>query len=288
MQCERAGFIKLFHGGHEHVVRTVCKTWRCRSCRPKVLSLVSMRMNYGLLTLGRSYFITLTYHAPLGFSPRTAECVRKDLQRFWYRLRKCRGLSDVAWFKVPELTKRGQIHLHHLVGGPTTARKATCRSPQERYRAWMKRTCKVDCLEHQISSLWQGVTSDSFVVDVSVVRDPARCAGYLAKYLSKGFRDRETLEALGFSRRWSCSRGWPGGSKLHYRGTDEGWSGVILVPWHYASRPDGRLDERATETEQSDCAYLETVGTDLALMLRAEKARYRHLAIIRGVQNADR
>lgn len=92
--------------------------------------------------------------------------------------------------------------------GGITKRVARC-SDREGYW-WIKTTCKVDCLQHEIAKVWYDITGDSYIVFCEDVFSPAGAAVYLAKYLMKGFGGyRGEMEERGFKRRWSRSRNWP-------------------------------------------------------------------------------
>lgn len=80
-----------------------------------------------------------------------------------------------------------------------------------------------DCGDCVLREVWYSITGDSFIVDCKAVTGSDRTAGYVGKYLGKGFADRARLEQLGFSRRWSRSAGWPS-EQLRMAATDrEEW-----------------------------------------------------------------
>lgn len=91
-------------------------------------------------------------------------------------------------------------------------------------REFMQRDCQ--CIGHELSRVWKDITGDSWVVFAVPVYGSSGAANYLAKYLMKNEMHREELEALGFKRRFSISRKWPGGKRLRLYGTEIGaWSG---------------------------------------------------------------
>jgi len=281
MECPRRGYLRLGCQDHNHTIRTVCKTWGCPVCRDKVLALVTMRMEYGLQEGVNSWFITLTYRTAYD-TIRNVGSVARDTARFWSKLAK-ELLEKPQWFKVPELTKKGQVHLHLLVNTQGD-HEDSCKSKTERYLIWKKNGCKaspIECLQHRVSRIWEEVTGDSFVVDVSRVRHAGRTANYLVGYLKKGMRDHSDLEALGFKRRWARSRNWPSGHALRLRGTAEGgWqlSKVVVTRkidriWRW------KLEEEAGNV--SDCERIEQVGTNYALALNAER---RNAAVVKDVR----
>jgi hypothetical protein len=200
MVCERRGEIWLTNVDGETLgVRTHCKTWSCLACAPAVMSSVLMRIEYGCLIAEHSFFITLTYRNTRPEDIRDAQCVRRDLRVFWSKIRK--ELGKVEWFQIVELTKKGQPHMHMV---------------------WsLQETMEISTLKCLVKRIWREVTRDSFIVDVQLVMGAAGAAGYLAKYLLKGVMHREELEALGFKRRWTRSRGWPSPEPLQLWGTEK-------------------------------------------------------------------
>lgn len=60
-----------------------------------------------------------------------------------------------------------------------------------------------------MSRQWFEITRTSWVVDVSSLQSAAGAGKYVAKYLTKSVGHWDELEKLGFSRRYSCNRGWP-------------------------------------------------------------------------------
>lgn len=127
-----------------------------------------------------------------------------------------------------------------------------------------------------MSRIWEEVTGDSFVVDVSRIRSGARSARYCSKYMVKSFRDRESMEALGFKRRWSRSRNWPSGFAMQLRGTAEKrWVRTQILPGaDLTAFPDPK--------EELKCYWLEQVGTDLALELYGARKNAAIVADVKG------
>lgn len=113
-------------------------------------------------------------------------------------------------------------------------------------------------IERYVSKAWKEVTGDSYIVDVREAYTPSRLCNYLAKYLVKGFQVRESLEGLGFFRRYSSSRNWPKPELLRLRGTE-------MDRWVKMERTDYRLgDYGHSVLKRSENAYLmERVGDDL-------------------------
>lgn len=268
--CPRSGYLRLAHGDHSHTMLTGCKTWKCKVCEPKVRALVTMRLRYGLEMAAHSWFIVLTYRTAYDSMARGAKSAGRDMAQFWRRVESELG-ERPAWFRVPELTKKGQVH-HHVMMLTEAEQTETCRRRAETYKAWRNSGCRDsrgECIEHRFSRLWEGVTNDSFVVHVSRVHSVARSATYIVKYLAKGFSDRAALEALGYKRRWSRSRNWPGGYALRLVGTAEGaWEGM---KFYSARKLDpvyrGKLNQEVKEEARGVCEAARQVGTDLAVEL---------------------
>ena len=295
MECPRAGFVLLgAEDEHTYVVRTICKTWGCRGCGTKVRALTALKMVYGCLVGGLSYFITVTYRVGLGSELRSAPGAGRDWARLWELLKRKERWAKAAWFKVPELTGQGQVHFHALVTMMEGGSTASCRTQKERIaKTWLK-TCRRGnrCMEHDISVVWHGITGDSFVCDVSGIRSLEGVANYVQKYMGKTMFERAELEGLGFRRRWSASRNWPRGAQLRLRGTEEGaWLQVTVVsakqlreqPW--ARKWHGELAVRAEEDSGKE--LVQSVGTDLGLELQRKRITGRTRAIMRKVQVMD-
>lgn len=230
-----------------------------------------LKVASGCLSLGRSYFTTVTYQADES-ALRSAPSVARDLGRLWERLRERASQDSWAWVKVPELTRRRQVHLH-LIIGKVGRRVAMCEKNPKSRRRWVDRTCSQNCLAHEIAREWFDITKDSYVVDSSPVRSASKVASYVAKYLSKGFAEREELEARGFSRRYSTSRNWPGRTGLGFRGTAEGaWKGVTLLP--------DRLEYRNAAARDTTCKWMEPIGDKFALARLDEALTAHRIAVL--------
>lgn len=228
--CPRAGGVQLTtERGDSFWLPTRCKTWGCNVCRESLASLVKARMIYGLTHSTGSLFITVTYRMGGPATVQTVQSVERDLRSLWRKLRERCRWKRMSYVKVPELTKAGQVHLHLLVTG-VEFQVASCRRDGELMRSMKARQCSTGCVQHELMRLWQEVTGDSFIVDASRVRNPAKCAAYVAKYVVKGFHMRYELEALGFKRRFAFSRNWPGVGKMRLAFTDDpGWETVERV-----------------------------------------------------------
>ncbi len=235
--CPKRGYVCLRDKitGMEYVVATNCRTWSCLGCRDRNLAAVRARIRYGCWMAKRSSFITVTYRYAGPSTVRTRTAVGKDLARLLYKLKKRSEWSGMKWFAVPELTKKGQVHVHLIVSDHERAQEAC--TPRAAYDlAWAK-VCRVRggiCAEHEWASYWSEITGDSFVVDArAAYGDPGR---YLGKYMSKSLAQRQGLVGLGFVRRWSCSRNWPRGEMRMQGSIDDRWQATAFVWPHFGSR----------------------------------------------------
>ena len=236
---------------------TVCKTWRCPRCRTKRSWVVAQVARYGTLMHQPCYFTTLTFRKERG-SVRDADFV----QKVWRRFLKENILSE--WFKVIELTKKGQPHLH-LVWGPGPAMAGT--------RDLKGYLARGNPLHEKIEAAWKKVTGgDSYITKTAPVRGGANAARYVTKYLTKwGYW--EGLEALGFGRRWSKSNGWAPGYQLELEATRNG------LEWetHWSSGKATRSQIEYAEIQNGSQGAAVPVGTDLALGLRDRNDRERRV-----------
>lgn len=264
--CPRAGYIRLTSKiGATVVVKSTCKTWGCKQCRERVKSRVLSMMSYGCLMLGECWLITVTYKTDGCGSVRNAASVAKDWAALLSRLRQSPDMKSVAWFRVVELTKLGQPHLHLIVGG---IGNGPWKEIQRRWREY-----------------WLEITGDSYIVDVRPVLGAYGAAAYLGKYLVKGLMDREELESLGFKRRWSCSNNWPRADVV-LQGTDQGrWARVQFIGGMEAG-----AEKLALEAEDSASSpLLDRVGDPVAvayerkMVVKAKRAKLK--GVIKGVKN---
>lgn len=211
----------------DYVVRTTCNTWRCKGCRTKVKARVFAMLKHGLSIPGPSWFITITYAMAGEGSVMDAKSVKRDWGLFCRMLRKRPGFTDLAYAKVPELTRRGQVHLHLLLTG-VTKREHRCRRNIRPVGAVIP-TCgsKTECMEHALRSAWYEVTGSSWIVDASVIRAKSATCHYVIKYMLKG-GSRDALESLGLTRRFSVSRNWARLVPVRLAGTEFGWSSTTV------------------------------------------------------------
>ncbi len=244
---------------------TSCKSWNCLACRERKLSWAKSLITYGISMLGPCYLVSLTYVAirrstrtrgSLGFAD--AATVNSQFAALVRRL-KSRGMTEIAWIKIPELTKKKQTHLHLIIGGIGND-QAACQNVAKYDREWLDKVCT--CHEHTFSREWYKITGDSYVVDVRRVSGKFGAAAYVAKYLAKQYTgaDRDELEKRGFLRRITCSRNWPRGGQMQRRGTvNDSW---VKHSFHPGGGFKWWIDtsKNAPEAQQ--------VGTDMAWELK--------------------
>lgn len=120
------------------------------------------------------------------------------------------------------MTKKKVPH-HHLVVGPTDF-KIRCYGRQFDVKKFKRLFDRCDCLSHRMSRLWLAITHDSYIVHAVPVVGARGVGSYLSSYLKKDMYDRTDLESIGFGRRFSTSRGWPGNGRLRLAETlVNGW-----------------------------------------------------------------
>lgn len=197
--------------GETVTVKVTCKTWRCVACREATKRKVQRRIAYGISTLGQCYFITLTLKLVSGTMTKDARFVSRAWRALLSRLKyqNPSRYKKMAWFKVIELTKRNQPHLHLIVGGLGEVQL------KELHADW--------------SQAWLTSTGDSFIVDVRKVIGVKGAAFYLTKYVTKGVLQREVLESKGFLRRWSASANWPRGVVSNRGSEEQVWDAIEFV-----------------------------------------------------------
>lgn len=243
----------------------------------------------GILSLGPCYLITLTFRQGRNGTQRDADSVARVWKAFLRTLKYRKSNKQIAWFRVIEATKKSQPHLHLIVGGlgerVACCRPGTTRRPCAHHwkRERVLEDCKRDCLEHEWSRAWFDATGDSWVVNAKRIVGPEGAAAYLAKYLTKAVRQRNVLEALGFSRRWSRSRNWPGGEQMELKATKDGrWVATAFV---YRGAPMWeRFEENARISSGS--LLMQRTGTELADKLGKRRRKRALLGKVKGYQNA--
>lgn len=283
--CPRGGFIWLHTMDKGNLITpTFCKTWKCVGCRDRLLNLFKMRVEAGVLGLGRCVFITITYKMGKGLL-RDATSVKEDWKEFWRRLTKS-GFPKLKWLRVIELTKQKQPHLH-VVMEWSLAGEARCYGVEFDYKAFRRRFDSCNCLSHTLARVWYAVTKDSWMVHVMPVLGAAGAAAYLGKYMVKNMMYRKDLEDAGFTRRWSSSRGWPGsgrvrlkqsgagGGMLRKDGTRSGWWDI-----RWSKLYDGPLGSKNKELE-------EKVGNEWLIYLQYKHGRRAQLTKLGGFEHVQ-
>lgn len=273
-ECERKGTVWLRNKNGEVQIRTTCKTWGCVACERKMISLFRLRVEAGVSVLGRCVFTTLTYKlAESGILD--AASVARDWRAFWRVLKRLKLVSpSLRWFRVVELTKKGMPHLH-LVMGPVIGRERCYGNgpfDQPRYKARLA-TC--ECFSHVLARVWYEVTGDSYICFVVPVVNARGAGAYLGKYLAKSLPVRKKLEGLGFKRRWSSSRGWPGSGRLRLK--ESNWIYHEFYPGWSPGRPEGAEPK----------SMLERTGALPLLTASNESARRARFGKLKGLTNAE-
>jgi hypothetical protein len=298
MECPRRGFAILVERDHEHVVQTVCKTWGCKPCAEKLVTMYQLRTEYGSSRVEQLSFTTVTYEMGKR-SAVTARSAGADLRRLWQRMRYNKGWSRFAWCRVTELTKKGQVHHHMMIGGVMkTPRCVTSRySRKAGYQNWYNAKCKSEevCQNHEMAREWKRITGDSNVIDVDRVRSVRALSDYLSKYLSKGLKNWEALAQLGFSRRWNCSRNWPSPGRLRMAGSaipasmynkakESDWAGVHIYKFDdkVAKRKGLKRLTRGALEENPHCDLIKRVGIDLNANSKRRAKLAKIGAVLRG------
>lgn len=187
-------------------VPTVCQTWRCPRCGSRRKSYASLRAEHGSTLLewpGPLKLITVTYRMTGTHDLVTARSALTDFRRFVQLLRR-RSESSIRWFRVPEVTRLGQIHWHVISGDLVGERFELERLVRDCWALASRKEGKV--INH--------------VVDVSPTSAKGS-AHYVAKYLLKSALSFQTLQERGFTRRWSCSRNWTKPGPIELVGTAE-------------------------------------------------------------------
>ncbi len=276
--CPNAGVAYLHPSNSEVlVVETVCKGWRCKSCRDRKLGFVASLQQYGLSHLEGAFLVSVTFVARGPKRGRAVNCVDAEYAekayKAWVRiLKRDKRFAAMATFRVVELTERKQIHFHLLMGNVDFSTDR-CRK-RERYDWKVAPYPGCGCLQCTLSGYWYRVTKDSWVVDAERIYDPEGSSWYLCKYLRKGLYGavREELEERGYSRRYFASNNWPRGVQMRRRGTvDKAW---VRHSFEY-----GRKLSMRVLKESEKHPLMEQVGTDMALKFK-EKARRKRVAAI--------
>lgn len=172
-----------------------------------------------------------------------------------------------------EVTQKGTPHWH-LVTGPVTHDQIRCWSGQLVHKQYVRRWDSCDCLAHEFSRAWYSVTGDSYIVHAMEVLGARGAASYMAKYLAKTFGAEDRHKALGMSRRWSSSRGWPGSGRMRLAPSEDGgWKERVFAYGHLGA-------------EMVEPGTFLRVGNERTVAFFEEKARLRGPKAIRRLLNA--
>ncbi len=120
-------------------------------------------------------------------------------------------------------------------------------------------------LNRLTSGLWKEVTGDSYITWCQPVLGARGAAAYFSKYFEKDWENREELEARGFKRRYSCSRGWER-DRFELKGMQDGT--FQAGAWTKGREVDSLVVNQAPDDS------LDVVG-DVASMGRADRKRMK-------------
>lgn len=240
-------------------VATVCQTWRCRRCGPTRKTYASLRAEHGSVFLEWPEplrLITVTYRMTGQASLVDAPSALADFRRFVQRLRRGNPSGQFRYFRIPEVTRLGQIHWH-VISGDVAGNKLEA----ERFLR--------DCWA--LASRREGRVINH-VVDATETT-PGASANYVTKYLLKSALHFESLEERGFKRRWACSRDWTTPAKLTLQGTvEDAW-----VRKEFIGPKDAR-EEVAVGRRAASVSRLAVSTGDLLVLALTARNRKRSLA----------
>ncbi len=252
--------------------------------------MIASLMQYGLSESEQAYLISITYVAHITKEGRLekyvdAESAQKDWRALVRILHRNQRNQNLAIFRIIELTKKNQVHLHLLVHGmPTklTPKEIDC-GKRNSYRSCPYPRCT--CMTCEWSESWFLVTLDSWVVHIKEVYDNEGVSWYLCKYLQKGMygAERDQLEKLGFARRYYRSNNWAADIQMRRRGSiDKRWQ---RISWVRGPPEEGLI------AQSKDHPLMEQVGTDLAKALQAKGLHNKYATLhekIRKQQHRSR
>lgn len=161
-------------------IRGTCKRWSCPVCGARNGRQWLARILDGMRVLRepRWYFITITAHEKMRGTDASLKNLREGWKKLYNRIRRKYGTS--TYIKVWEYHEDSTLHLHILV-----ARKIGKR--------WLKNNARECGMGYQ--------------VDSSRTKNPGQVAGYVSKYLLKGYVEGANMpKGL---RRIEASRNFP-------------------------------------------------------------------------------
>jgi hypothetical protein len=190
-----------------------CRKWTCESCGPQKVK--RLRIRFGLGDLQPGWFLTLTLHTS------DQKPIMDAWNLFLAGLRK--DGYQIRYLLAKEFTRAGKRHLHVIGEGWVPFR--------------------------ELSKRWKRATSCSKWTHVRPLRDKARAAGYVTKYMMKavGSRLYEHKE-----RRYSSSRGVLFTFPKREKST---WTTYI----HRAKHKPGDYRRWLARSNRDRSAYLETL-----------------------------
>lgn len=221
-------------------IQVLCDTWRCAYCAQLKAWRFKKLIRDGIAILGECVLLTVTWNEG---DERTEDMdwVSRRVERLITWIRGELG-RPVQYVFVKERTRKGQLHLHMVVG-PWNLKNATltktCVLGPFLYRNHAKTmTC---CLEAR----WMALVG-AYVCDAQQLVSSLGAAKYLAKYLVKTWTRDGGMPNDIPGRRWNCSRGWPrlsskmalAGSYQHERLPDG------RVEYQWIKGHDGKPDEK--------------------------------------------
>ena len=284
-RCPRAGAILLgsypIKGKeYRYWFPTTCKTYKCLVCSPTVVAEFRYKVLSAILMGGQYDFITLTLRLGRKANWTQGMTGAADFALMWeaWLKRMYRTFGKIPWLRVMEATKNGMPHAHLIVGGLPSKRHRSCTGKNTSYSlSWLAKSCKADCLEHEIARMWYEVTGDSFIVDVRAIYGAEGAASYLGDYVGKAMQEFDVLKQLGFSRRYSRSRNFPAGRRVRLVGTE-----YKLWKQHYyePNAVIGKMAQEANDKVWRGQALYERVGDYQSLWMaeRIEKVRLKSKA----------
>lgn len=164
------------------------------------------------------------------------------------------------------MTKRRIPH-HHLIIGPVQG-EVNCWDGRFDIKQYRERFDKCECLSHSFARPWYEVTGDSYIVHTLQASAGEGAGRYMGKYLQKTFGMEGRLKALGMDRRWSSSKGWPGGGRMRLATKD--WDLIVALPGHKTARELGSSEE-----------ILQREGEELTAQLGAKRHHRRNVEYLR-------